>query len=286
MRNRKKAYISTYAYIFKQDVCSSLSSEFTPLNCYDDFYTIVASDNRLKRLLTYNSYDYLRYDFDKLLSAIISNLIVSRKTYIQFNIMKNDKDAVIGVSIEALNGKKLVTVGGNTIFLSKGYNGKFKISKVPVELYVELNVNEIVAKQKYFKKTFLKLNDLDKLLNTSLMVNEKNNSSFEFDIYKKRHEFLMLKYTSEFGGGRCDLNNSLLSESYRLYRYICFKSFRKKTLEYLLMGINKGLKSISNIIDAEGKIVVEQFLIDYEKEWNRYINGEVCTSEFVDIVYR
>ena len=284
--HKVKHLISMHAKILGDDLSTLISLEFTPFNNHQEFYDIEADDQSLKKLLNFESYDYFDYEFDQALSRVMNNLFLTSKTYIEYAIVKDEGGNIVGLSLIPFDAIKMITLRGNTFFLSKDYNGKLLMFNISAQHYIELNAKGLGIKRNYFKKLVRKLKRMDKDRSAEFTTNEKMSKKFVFSSWVKRKDFLLLKHPRKIGWYGRHATNSLLSESYLFYRTIEFKLFRQKCLDYLLKQINLGLQTISDEIQANGKIVIKMPITDYEKEWQRYVNGEICASELSDIIYK
>lgn len=272
--------------MLSQDLCNKLSFEFSPSWNSGDFYAIEAPDDRLDKLLKFNSYDYFRYDFERILSECVHNLCLAPKTYIEFAVTYDEKHAVIGLSLIPFDAIKILKLKKSTLFFSKKRNGNFCFFKIPNNYHIEFSIREMDIKKTFFKSVVRKLKRVELNRSTELVLDSEMENKFDFSKWKTKADFLKLKYPYKIGWVCRDYDNPLLSESYFLYRSIRFKMLRKKFLEYLLQRINIGIGNLSEEIAAEGKIVISESIVDYEKEWHRFSGGEICTSELSDIVFK
>lgn len=282
--HKEKHLVSAWSTMLADDLRGCFSYELCTNKKSDDFYAIEANNSCLEKLLNFDSYNYLHYKFDRILSRTIFNLFLAPKTYIEYAFTCDEKNDIVGLSLIPFDAIKLITICGVSIFVSKNYNGRFLTFNLPTKHYVELNIKEVGLKRNYLKKIIKKFKWIDMDRSTEFMLDKKMNKKFVFDLWKTKEDFLVLKYFRKIGWYGRNTDNSLLSESYLLYRIMRFKQFRVKTLEYLLQSINFGLAKVSNEIGVDGKIIVKQTIIDYEKEWERYVRGEICASELCNII--
>lgn len=281
-----KHLTSWHATMLADDLNGFMSSEFSPLNSHDDFYDVEPQSSQLRQLLNFDSYHNFDYEFDQILSSTISNLFRSNKTYIEYALTTDDQGRIVGVSLIPFDAIKLITIRKVSLFLSKKHDGKFLLIKIPARRYVEINIKGIDVKRNYFKKLARKFKRMDKNRSTEFVLNEKMNKKFVFGLWARNEDFLTLKHPYIIGWYGRKPSNQLLSESYLLYRSIRFKLFRKTCLEYLLQRINYGLSIIGDEINTDGKIIINNPLPNFEKEWKRYADGEICASELSNIIYK
>jgi hypothetical protein len=205
---------------------------------------------------------------------------------IEIVISKDENGDLVGLSLLPFDAIKYATVNNISYFISKNHKKKFIFFKIPTCHYIEFDLKKLELENKYFKKLFCKLRNLDKSIVTEYLLNDKMKSKFNYDAWIRRQEFLILQYPHKIGWYGRHSSNKLLSESYLLYRSVKYKLFRQKCLKYLLQSINDALKVISDEIGASGEIIVTIPLIDYKHEWQRYVNGELSASELSNIIYR
>lgn len=276
---------SSHVHMLRKDLTLSFSIEFSRHNRYTDFYDIRSDNENLKRLFLFEDSDYFRYNFDQLLSWTFYNLISARKTYMEIVISKNDDGEIVGLSLAPFDAKKYVTVNGTSYFISKNHEKKYVYFKIPIRHYMEFSLKSLGLRNNYFKRLFQKLKRLDKYTAIGFMTDDKMKSKFDSKVWIEKQDYDVLQYPRKIGWHGRSSDNKLLSESYLLYRTIEYKLFRQKCMKYLLQTINKTLKLISDEIGASGEIIVAASLLDYKKEWQRYINGEICASELSKIIY-
>ena len=205
---------------------------------------------------------------------------------IEIVISKDENGDLVGLSLLPFDAIKYATVNNISYFISKNHKKKFIFFKIPTCHYIEFDLKKLELENKYFKKLFCKLRNLDKSIVTEYLLNDKMKSKFNYDAWIRRQEFLILQYPHKIGWYGRHSSNKLLSESYLLYRSVKYKLFSQKCLKYLLQSINDALKVISDEIGASGEIIVTIPLIDYKHEWQRYVNGELSASELSNIIYR
>lgn len=278
--------LSSHAYMLYEDLHLSFSIEFSPNKYNKDFYDIRSDDNKLKHLLSFEEYHYFDHKFDQILSQVLYDLVIAKKTYIEIVISKDENGDLVGLSLLPFDAIKYATVNNISYFISKNHKKKFIFFKIPTCHYIEFDLKKLELENKYFKKLFCKLRNLDKSIVTEYLLNDKMKSKFNYDAWIRRQEFLILQYPHKIGWYGRHSSNKLLSESYLLYRSVKYKLFRQKCLKYLLQSINDALKVISDEIGASGEIIVTIPLIDYKHEWQRYVNGELSASELSNIIYR
>ena len=282
--HKVKYLVSVHANALHRNVTGWLSSEFMPAQSRAKFYGIDSNDDSLLRMLSMGSYHYFDYEFDKILSSVLHNLFVAKKTYIEFAIDKDDTGTIKKVSIIPFDAIKLVSFRGTSLFLGKGFNNKLKLFTLSKRRYIQLESKAVFKGKRYIKKLTRKLKRMDKDRATEYLSDIKMKQIYRYDLWSRKRDYLILKYPQKIGWYGINPSNPLLSESELLYRSIKFKQFRKNALEYLLQNINNGLKQISDEIETTGRIVVTKPFIEYEKEWQRYIAGEICASELSDII--
>jgi len=277
---------SSHAHMLYDDLHCSFSIEFSPSNYDKDFYDVHSDDKRLKRLLLFEEYHYFDHKFDQMLSQVLYDLVIAKKTYIEIVISKDEKGDVVGLSLLPFDAVKYATINNISYFISQNHEKKYIFFKIPTCHYIEFDLKKLKLGNNYFKKLLRKLRKLDKNKATNYLFDENMKSKFDYDAWVKKQDFLILQYPYKIGWYGRHSSNKLLSESYLLYRSIEYKLFRQRCLEYLLQSINDALKVISDEIGANGKITVTVPFLDYKHEWQRYVNGEISASELSNIIYR
>ena len=69
--NSRRTPSSTYQHMFLEDFCDGFSFELAQDKDDRLFYDVTPEGTQLKKLLTFQKYDFLRYDMDRLFSHIM-----------------------------------------------------------------------------------------------------------------------------------------------------------------------------------------------------------------------
>lgn len=278
------AMSNLYVSTFVRDLTCSFSILFSQSANHHGFYTIIGSDDRLKELFCFNDYSYLEYDFDKLLSSIMYNLIFSDITFVEIAFSRNEKNEIIGISLFPFDAIKIASSKKNSWFISRLSDHKKTIFKLEKNKYIEFNIKELGLRKNNLKRIVKKLKNLDINTSTRFFADEKMRSKFSFDTFKRKQDVLMLKYPQKIGW-TSGIDNSFLNECYSLFRNIKLREFQKKCLSLFIDKINVGINNLSDIIKTSGTIEATVLLPQYEKEWERYNKGEISSLELSNILF-
>lgn len=273
-------YVST----FVRDITCSFSILFSQSENHHGFYTIRAADDRLKELFCFNDYSYLEYDFDKVLSSIMYNLIFADTTFVEIAFSRNGKNEIVGISLFPFDAIKIASSKKYSWFISRLSDHKKTIFKLEKNKYIEFNIKELGLRKNSLKRIVRKLKRLDFNTSTRFLVDEKMRSKFSFDDFKKKQDFLILKYPQKIGW-TSGIDTSFLNKCYSLFRNIKLREFQKNCLSLFIDKINVGINNLSDIIKTSGTIEVIVLLPQYEKEWGRYNKGEISSLELSNILF-
>lgn len=273
-----------YASMFVDDITCHFSICLSQSFDHHDFYTIDSKDDRLKKLLSFNDYQFMEYDFDKILSSIMHNLIFASKTFVEIAFSKNEKGEIVGISLIPFDAIKIASSKKYSCFLSHRSDKRLSVFKIHKEKYIEFNIKELGLKKNDLIKIVKKLKKINVSSSTNLILDKKMNDKFSFDEFQKKQDFLILNYPKKIGWDRGG-NTSLLSESYLLFRQIKLKSFQQKCLSLFIKKINDALNNISNMINASGSITTTASFPEYINEWEKYKDGELSSAGLSKIIF-
>ena len=279
-----KVTTDLYASTFVRDMTCHFSILLSQSVNHRGFYSINAENDKLRDLLCFDDYLFLEYDFDKVLSAIMYNLIFANKTFVEIAFSKNDANEIIGISLLPFDAIKIASSKNHSWFVSRKPNKKTTVFKVEKKKYIEFNIKELELKKNCLKRIVKKLKRINITLSTRFVMDEKMKNKFGFKDFMKKQDVLKLKYPHEIGW-LSSTDNSYLSESYLLFRLIKQRGFQLKCLTHFLKKINDGLNNISDMTNAAGTIETTVSFPVYQKEWERYKKGEISSSALSDIIY-
>ena len=99
-----------YASTFVRDITNRFSILLSQSVDHHGFYTIAAEDDKLKELLSIDDYWFLEYDFDKVLSSIMYNLIFANTTFVEIAFSRNETNEIVGISLFPFDAIKIASV--------------------------------------------------------------------------------------------------------------------------------------------------------------------------------
>ena len=278
------AVTDLYASSFVRDITCHFSTLLSHSVDHHGFYSINAENDKLRGLLCFDNYLYLEYDFDKVLSSIMYNLIFANKTFVEIAFSKNDANEIIGISLLPFDAIKIASSKNYSWFVSRKPNKKTTVFKVEKKKYIEFNIKELELKKNCLKRIAKKLKRINITSSTRFIMDKKMKNKFRFNDFVKKQDILKLKYPHKIGW-LSSTDNSYLSESYLLFRLIKQRGFQLKCLTLFLEKINDGLNNISDMTNAEGTIETTASFPAYQKEWEKYKKGEISSSALSDIFY-
>ena len=273
-----------YPSAFVRDMTCHFSILLSQSVDHHGFYTIEAEDDKLKELLSIDDYRFLEYDFDKILSAIMHNLIFANKTFVEIALSKDESDEIVGISLFPFDAIRIASSKKHSWFVSLKPDKKISVFKLERSKYIEFNVKELGLRKNCLKRIVKKLKKINITASTKFIMDEKMKNKFFFDDFKKKQDILMLKYPQKIGWMR-SADNSFLSESYSLFRLIKLREFQLKCLTLFIEKINVSINNLYDVTNASGMIKTTVSFPQYEDEWQRYKKGELSSSELSDILF-
>ena len=276
--------IDLYSSSFIENLTRDYSIEFSPSFNYRNFYTVDSEDNRLRDLLYFEDYGFLEYNFDKVLSSIMHNLIFSNKTFLEIVFSKNTMEDITGIKLIPFDAVKIASTKKHSWFLSLKTGNKPCVFKIEKNKYIEFNISELGLKKNYLKRIVKRLKRKSRDASTRFLLDEKMKNKFSYNDYRKKQDYFILKYPKKIGWV-CAGKESLITKCYMLFRIIRLKEFQKKCLTLFIEKINSGLNNISDITNASGTIKANVSFPDYQSEWQKYLNGEISSEMLEDIIF-
>ena len=273
-----------YASTFVRDITCHFSILLSQSVNHHGFYTIEAEDENLMELLSFDDYGFLEYDFDKILSAIMHNLIFANKTFVEIVFSRNEANEIVGISLFPFDAIKIASVKNHSWFVSRKPDKKISVFKLDRNKYIEFNVKELGLRKNCLKRIVKKLKKINITASTKFIMDEKIKNKFFFDEFKKKQDILMLKYPQKIGW-MSSADNSFLNESYSLFRLTKLREFQLKCLTLFIEKINAGINNLSAVTKASGTIKVADLFPRYEDEWEKYVKGKISSSELSDIIF-
>lgn len=273
-----------YASTFVRDITCHFSILLSQSVNHHGFYTIEAEDENLMELLSFDDYGFLEYDFDKILSAIMHNLIFANKTFVEIAFSKNESDEIVGISLFPFDAIKIASFKNHSWFVSRKPDKKISVFKLDRNKYIEFNVKELGLRKNCLKRIVKKLKKINIAASTKFIMDEKIKNKFFLDEFKKKQDILMLKHPQKIGW-MSSADNSFLNESYSLFRLIKLREFQLKCLTLFIEKINVGINNLSAVTKASGSIKTTVLFPQYQDEWQKYETGEISSSELSNIIF-
>ena len=273
-----------YASKFVRDITNHFSILLSQSVDHHGFYTIEAEDDKLKKLLSIDDYWFLEYDFDKVLSSIMYNLIFANTTFVEIAFSRNEANEIVGISLFPFDAIKIASVKNHSWFVSRKPDKKISVFKLERNKYIGFNVKELGLRKNCLKRIVKRLKKINITASTKFIMDEKMKNKFFFDDFKKKQDILMLKYPQKIGW-MSSADNSFLNESYSLFRLIKLREFQLKCLTLFIEKINAGINNVSDVTNASGTIKTTVSFPQYKNEWERYTKGEISSSELSDIIF-
>lgn len=276
--------IDLYSSSFIRNITCDYSIEFSPTFNYRNFYAVESKDNRLRDLLSFENYNFLEYDFDRVLSSIMHNLVFSNKTFLEIAFSKNTKEDITGIKLIPFDAVKIASTKKHSWFLSLKTDKKPCMFKIEKNKYIEFNISELGLKKNCLKRIVKRLKRKSRDSSTDFVLDEKMKNKFSYNDYRKKQDYFILKYPKKIGWV-CAGKESLITKCYMLFRIIRLKEFQTKCLTLFIEKINSGLNNISEITNASGTIKANVSFPDYQSEWQKYMNGEISSKMLEDIIF-
>lgn len=276
--------IDLYSSSFIRNITCDYSIGLSPTFNYHDFYAVDSKDNRLRNLLSFENYNFLEYDFDRVLSSIMHNLVFSNKTFLEITFSKNTKEDITGIKLIPFDAVKIASTKKHSWFLSLKTGNTPCVFKIEKNKYIEFNISELGLKKNYLKRIVKRLKRKSRDASTRFLLDEKMKNKFSYNDYRKKQDYFILKYPKKIGWV-CAGKESLITKCYMLFRIIRLKEFQTKCLTLFIEKINRGLNNISDITNASGAIKVNVSFPDYQSEWQKYMNGEISSKMLEDSIF-
>ena len=189
-----------YASTFVRDMTNHFSILLSQSVDHHGFYTIEAKDDKLKELLSIDDYWFLEYDFDKVLSSIMYNLIFANTTFVEIAFSRNEAHEIVGISLFPFDAIRIASSKKHSWFVSRKPDKKISVFKLERNKYIEFNVKELGLRKNCLKRIVKKLKKINITASTKFIMDEKMKNKFFFDDFKKKQDVLILKYPKKLVG--------------------------------------------------------------------------------------
>ncbi|WHX25020.1 hypothetical protein QNH47_12665 [Virgibacillus halodenitrificans] len=278
----KKFASSLYPNMFIQDFCQDFSISFSDFNSRENFFK--TDSTLLRELLEYDDYGLFRYDFSKLLSNIVHDLIFKGQSYIETVLYFDDTNELVGIKFFPLNYIIKFPALRRKLFLAKSYNNSLIYFYVYKKRIIKFNLNDISLT----KKTFIKL--LDKISRLGSpgfdLVNRIPN--FDFERYARYEDFKLLKYTKGVYWNGRKYDNRFVNEPYSLYRLTNYTILRLTMLKYLLCKINTSIKNVGDEFNFQGEIEckfdIDEKIAYLKSSYEKFVEKEINQEQLINIL--
>ena len=269
-----------FLHMFMEDITHGFSYDFSSRGSYNDiFYTTSDKDKLLEQYLCYESYHYMRYDFEKILTSSLYDLIFFGRAYAELILLKDDKGDLKGLEFLPIKAKRLFNCFKVSWFAGKNYEKKLSLFHVPNKYIISYDLKELGYKRNHFKKRFRKLKKLDITVATNLMLSSDMKKHFDSSTYVNKKERDKITVFSDIGWIGRDYDNKNMSESYFLYQRAKYLNFKWKMLQYLLKGVNESIKNFASVLNTSASITVTSTEQDYFALFDKYVNEEITADE-------
>lgn len=289
MKGLRKYAKSSYSGMLIDDLSRSFKISLSQKPYSEGFYSVHPSKDRLELLLSFRD-RWTDYDYDRLLCAILHDLIINGKAYAEIITWKrhnteNDTEEYMGLSIEPIHVKCAKHIGRRYCFKGSNLKGEAVSFIINAKHIICFDLKDLGLTRNYFRKLFRRLQSIDIQNAANLVIDKTVEKRYDFREHVKKNELKLLQYThSLYWYGR-NMSNQHLSESYRLYREIHLKLLKQTILDYLLKQINNALSNFKTELGFEGIIVAKQLAYDYEAEFKKYYTGELNAEQLAQIIY-
>lgn len=282
--NSRRNPSSTYQHMFLEDFCHGFSFELQEDADARSFYDVTPEGATLKKLLTFQKYDFLRYDMDRLFSHIMRTLVFSGKAFLEIVKTMDLDNNVIGLSLVPFDPILSCRCSSNTYFLSMQKDKKLRFFKISNGDIVTLRLSDVGFLRYHFRLYYHQLLHLD-MLKVSDMSLAPQKIGFDFIAWKDKREFQLLKRSRKIGWYGRNTSNQYMGEAYLLYRTIRLRSLRKKFLDYFLKQINASLKRVCSELKIEGELFAKSTSYDYDDLFQKLQLGEINYSQLGKYIF-
>ena len=282
--NSRRKTSSAYQHMFLEDFCRGFSFELAEDPDDRFFYDVTPEGAMLKKLLTFQKYDFLKYDLDQLLSHIMRTLVFSGKAFLEIVQITDADKNVVGIALVPFEPILSFRCSSNTYFASIQKDKKIRFFKIGNSNLINFRLSDLGFWRYYFKLYYKYLRCLD-ILEVSDMSLSAKETSFDFDVWKAKREYKLLKCSRKIGWYGRNTSNQYMSEAYLLYRIIQWRSLRKRFLEYFLEQINASLKPICKNLKINGVLFSKCISYDYDDLLQKLYTGEINYNQLGDYVF-
>lgn len=282
--NSRKNPSSTYQHMFLEDFCHGFSFELKKDANNRFFYDVSPEGAALKKVLTFQKYDFLQYDMDRLLSHIMRTLVFSGKAFLEIVETTDSDNNIVGISLVPFDPLLSIRCSSSTYFVSIQKDAKLRFFKIGNGNVVTFQLSDIGFWRYYFKLYYNYLSCLDVLRVSEISLSAKE-TGFDFTVWNDKREYQLLKHSRKIGWYGRNASNQYMGEGYLLFRTIRLRFIRKKFLDYFLDQINKSLKPICDNLKINGSLFARSTSYNYDELLQKLNSGEINYSQLGDYVF-
>lgn len=259
--NRKNLSLIGEGWMFLEDLCASFSISFQKSILDRKFYYVKAPDKQLENLLEYDEYNFLRYDFDKILVSNMRDLLIYGKAYVEKVLWYDADNNLVKISFIPIRYKRQIKIGKGLYYKLQRFDGQIEKGMVDKKNLISFNLKDLGYSKNYFRR---KIKRLEKLKFPDTKLSLDKSSGFDFLLYVQKQEYKLLKIMRGVNWYGRNGSNQYISEPYLIYRIMKLSLFRSKFLEYLIKGYNNALGELGREYGFSGEIGYESNVDNYE----------------------
>lgn len=279
-----KRKIGMHESMFRKDFCMHFSISLSQESGHHrKFYKIKAEGKKLENLLEYDNHNFLEYEFDKILATNMVDILDYGKAYVEIVRWYDEELNLVGLSLKPFRNTRQIHWNHKFYFRLKTINGQVIKGRIDDEDVIVFSAKELGYSKRYFRKLCRKMKRFEI---TNLQLSLDSNSGFDFDVYKKREEFELLKVGRDVCWLGRNFNNYYINEPYLLYLKIQELTLKTKLLNVLLNKYNQKLCELGKKYDFEGQIYFESKAKENEMLFNELMQGVKNCKEVSDELYR
>lgn len=275
--------VSPNQHIFIEDLCQRFSLDLAESKDDELFFDISPAESPLKDILTYDNYDFLKYEMDKLLSDIMHALILYGKAFIEVVTSTDDKNKLLGISLVPFQPTIYLPSVKHTRFVTME-NKRIRVLKICNRNLVIFYLHDLGLSRNSLKRIYRALPRLDVLSSGDMSLSPKK-TGFDFSLWNNKREYKILKLSKKTGWYGRNTSNPYMSEAYLLYRIIKLKVFRKKFLDYFLNEINESVHELCREYEISGTIIAKSIQHNYDELLQKLDSGEINFSQLGKYVF-
>jgi len=282
--NSRRNPIASYQQMFLQDFCRNFSIDLAKNDSDGLFYDVLEEKSSLKHLLTFENYNFLKYDMDRVLSRIMRTLVFSGKAFVEIVLSTNNENNVVAISLVPF--EPILSIHGvkSNYFVAIQGDGKPRFFKIEKRNVVTFQLSKLGFKRYYLRRFYKRLANFD-ILSTGDMSQSLQETGFDFTLWNNRREYKLLKASKKIGWHGRSTDNSYMGDAYLLYRAIQFKSLRKRCLDYFLEEINQSISVACKEIGIDGTLIAKSICYNYKELIQKLKSGKINYSQLSNCVF-